>query len=157
MEKYLKQLNEKLRMHEEDGELHIYGGAVICLCFNRRQMTDDIDGIFAPKNSIYRYIKEISVENELPSDWLNDSVKRFVSSNNEMENYQRFSNLTVLNATPRYCLAMKLLSARNDIDEHDREDIKFLMNYIGINSVEEAESIALNYYPKSMFTFIALS
>jgi len=42
----LTALNDELKAHGVIGEVGICGGAVMCLVFNARQATKDVDGIF---------------------------------------------------------------------------------------------------------------
>ena len=81
---YLTQLNNKMKQKEIKGELHIYGGAVMCLALNARQSTKDIDGWFIPTIDLRELIYQVAKENSIEEDWLNDGVKGFISENDEM-------------------------------------------------------------------------
>ena len=143
---YLYQLNNGLNRKGIKGELHIYGGAVMCLVFNAREDTHDIDGWFRPSSDIRELIEEIADRNDIDSDWLNDGVKGFISENDEMEEFLVLSNLTICYAVPEYVLAMKCMASRIDADSRDVEDIKFLINYLHLNSVDEVINIILKYF-----------
>jgi len=54
------------------GEICLYGGAVMCLVFDARPSTKDVDAIFHPAEIIRKAAKEISNDYELVDDWLND-------------------------------------------------------------------------------------
>lgn len=146
----LKALNEKLKQHETRGEIYLYGGAVMCLCLDARDSTGDIDSLFEPKNLIYKLADEIKEEKGLPYGWLNDAVKGFVSTQNEMELFESMSNLDIYNTKPKYLFAMKCISCRIDPDEHDMDDIDFLIDYLDIKTVEEAENIICEYFSENM-------
>ena len=150
----LKYLDSKLRENEMFGELLVFGGAVMCLGLNARQSTKDIDAIFYPKSDMRTLISEVAEENNLAEDWINDGVKGFASENGEYTRFGEdiFTNLTINMAIPEYMLAMKCLSCRIGYqDSKDTQDIKFLIDYLGIESAEEAEEIICRYYPESMF------
>jgi hypothetical protein len=117
---YLELLNNKLADMDVKGEICLYGGAVMCLVFNARPATKDVDAIFEPANKIREAAKQIADENHLHNDWLNDGVKGFVVSHNKKILFD-WSNLKVYYAEPDYLLAMKSMSAR--IDTMDRKDI----------------------------------
>lgn len=150
----LKALDDKLRENEMTGEIDLFGGAVMCLGLDARESTHDVDALFSPKADIRELIHEVAVENGLPDDWMNDGVKGFVSPKGEFERFGEdiFTNLRVFMTTPEYLLAMKCLSCRFTSDSTTEiGDIKFLINYLSITNVDEAEEIILRYYPASRF------
>ena len=150
----LKLLDKKLRENNMRGEVDLYGGAVMCLGLNARESTHDIDALFAPKTDIRALIQEVADENGLPDDWMNDGVKGFVSDKGKVVplEFGKFTNLSVFMASPEYLFAMKCLSCRMQTESSTEiDDIKFLINYLDIESVAEAESIILEYYPEKLF------
>ena len=50
--KYLKMLNDQLAEMGIKGEICLYGGAAMCLAFNARQATKDVDAVFKPEQKI---------------------------------------------------------------------------------------------------------
>ena len=46
IKQYLAELNEELRAMDVKGEVCLYGGAVMCLAFNARRATKDVDAVF---------------------------------------------------------------------------------------------------------------
>lgn len=118
----------------------------MCLAFNARKSTKDIDAIFKPKKIIYDLANEIAKEEELPIEWLNDSVKGFLSNNNQMRVFKNMSHLTVYIPSAEYMLAMKCVSARLT-GSKDIEDVIFLLNYLKIKSVEQTLTIIQKYFP----------
>ena len=147
---YLKLLNEELEKKDVSGEIIMVGGAVMCLCFGARVSTRDIDAIFEPKMIIYECAKNIAIKCGLPENWLNDSVKGFLSDVATFKIYSEMSNLRIFVASPEYMLAMKCLSSRLDnLDE--LEDIKFLIKYLELTTLEQTIEIITKYYPIRMF------
>ena len=49
LENCLKDLNEKLKHKEIMADMHLYGGAVMCLAFDAQPGTHDIDAVFMPQ------------------------------------------------------------------------------------------------------------
>ena len=145
-------LNEKLKEKEIRGEIFLYGGTVMCLCLNARNSTYDIDALFEPKTKIYELAKEIAEEKGLNENWLNDGVKGFVSDKDEMELFENMSNLDIYNAKYEYLFAMKCMACRLEESSNDRKDIEFLIKYLNIQNVEEAEKIILKYFPQNLIT-----
>lgn len=142
---YLNILNDKLQQKNVKGEICLYGGAVMCLVFDARPSTKDVDAIFHPAETIRRIAREISSEYELADDWLNDGVKGFLVDHPKKV-FLNLSNLVVLVADSEYMLAMKSLSAR--IDGTDSKDIEFLIKELKIQSAEDVFKIIDKYYPR---------
>jgi len=143
--KYLHALNEKLQRRNVKGEICLYGGAVMCLVYDVRPSTKDVDAIFQPSEIIREAAKEIANEYELVNDWLNDGVKGFLVEH-PRKVFLNLSHLVVMVADPEYMLAMKSLSAR--IDGTDSKDIEFLINKLKITTVDEVFKIIDKYYPR---------
>lgn len=139
-------------MSEEDiqGRLHLYGGASIILEWGFRESTRDIDATLKPKEQILRLARNLAQEESLPEDWINDSVKGFIDkqpSEDEFLTVFDFSNLLVVRPPAEYLLAMKAQSARIGKEEHDHEDLKFLMRETGITDQEKVFELIEEYYP----------
>ncbi len=143
--KYLNVLNEKLRQKDVKGEICLYGGSVMCLVFDARPSTKDVDAVFQPAETIRRIAKEIADEYELANEWLNDGVKGFLVDHPKKV-FLNLSNLIVMVADAEYMLAMKSLSAR--IDGTDSKDIEFLIKNLKIQSAAEVFKIMEKYYPR---------
>lgn len=123
----------------------MYGGAVMCLVFDARPSTKDVDAVFYPAEVIRKVAMEIADEYELAEDWLNDGVKGFLVDHPQQV-FLNLSNLVVMVAESEYMLAMKSLSAR--IDGTDSKDIEFLVKALNIRSVEEVFNVIEKYYPR---------
>lgn len=142
----LHAINNRLKVKEIKGEVGLYGGAVMCVALNARLSTHDIDAIFNPKYDVRQAAKEVGLEYGLQDGWFNDAVKGFISAKNELLLFEQLSNLTIYVASPRYMFAMKVLSLRLD-NENEINDIKFLIDFLELKSVVQAESIIYEFYP----------
>lgn len=149
---YLEKLSERLALEGLKGEMALYGGAVMVLAFNARPSTKDVDAVFQPKDRIYRAAREVEEMYGAPADWLNDAVKGFVSGREDLQPFLDLPNLKIYLAGPRYLLAMKALSLRLGRGEKDLEDMLFLINQIGIRSVDEMLSLIEQYYPQRLIS-----
>ncbi|MBN2981846.1 hypothetical protein EXW96_25675 [Paenibacillus sp. JMULE4] len=145
---YLEVVNERLKQKGLHGELCLFGGAVMCLVFHSREVTKDIDAVFAPTSEMYTIIKNIADEYNLEPDWLNPAVKGYVSRNHDVRLFKRMSNLAIYAATAEYMFAMKCLAARG-FESKDREDIQFLARYLGIRTMNEALAVLEKFYPQN--------
>lgn len=142
---YLQELNQELARLDVIGEVCLYGGAVMCLVFEARPSTKDVDAIFQPTQQMRAAIARVAAHHKLRDDRLNDAVKGFV-----VQHPQRIfldaSHLKVYVPDPDYLLAMKTLAAR--VDTTDRQDIEFLINTLGLTQPEQVFAILEKYYPR---------
>ena len=145
--KYLHTLNKKLEERNVKGEICLYGGAVMCIVYDARPSTKDVDAVFRPAETIRKAAREIADEYDLVEDWLNDGVKGFLVEH-PRKVFLNLSHLIIMVADPEYILAMKSLSAR--IDGTDSKDIEFLIQRLNIATLEEVLAIVEKYYPRKL-------
>ena len=145
IKQYLGELNDELRAIDVKGEICLYGGAVMCLVYDARPATKDVDAIFKPTRQIREAAGRVAAAHNLKSDWLNDAVKGFVVPHPQRILFD-FPNLKVYVPAPDYLLAMKALAAR--VDMEDVPDVKFLINQLGLLKPEEVFAILEKYYPR---------
>jgi hypothetical protein len=141
-------LDQELGKQGVIGEVGICGGAVMCLVFQTRRATKDVDAIFEPTREIRIAAKAVSARLGVPEDWLNDAAKAFFHADPPREDVLNLPNLRVWAPTARYMLAMKCISAR--FDSSDLEDTKFLIEYLQLQSPADAFEIIEAYYPKRL-------
>jgi hypothetical protein len=142
--KYLTELNDELCSAKIKGEITIYGGAVMCLVYNARPATKDVDAIFKPVSEMRVLINRIAERNGLPPDWLNDGLKGFLVSHPQRILFD-LSCLKVFVPEPDYLLAMKAMSAR--ADTYDQTDVRILIDVLGLKDSTEVFAILEKYYP----------
>lgn len=139
-------LNHKLAEHQQIGELGLVGGAVMCLVYNARSATKDVNAIFEPTALIRNLVQQIAREEGLPEDWLNDAAKGFIQPHFLKETVLNLSHLRVWAPDARYMLAMKCISARWDTSDGD--DVRFLIQHLQLHSPQEVFAIIEHYYPQ---------
>ncbi len=66
----ITELNDELKARDVKGELCLYGGAVMCLVYDARPSTKDVDAVFKPTAEIRDAIKKIlaDVKQAIPRD-----------------------------------------------------------------------------------------
>lgn len=143
----LERLNDELANIDVQGELFLVGGAVICLVFEARDSSKDLDGFFKPTRVLRSAAKRIAVLLGHPQDWLTDAVITYLSSKGDFRPYLARSNLRVSIVCPEYLLAMKCLAMRLGEEFHDEEDVRFLLRYLNLESYPSAIEIIARYYP----------
>lgn len=144
-------LNEELCARSVNGELYLVGGAVMCLVFEARLTTLDVDGVFKPVGVMREAAEKVGREAGFDTRWLNDAVKGFLSESGSFDEFVELSNLKVFCARPEYLLAMKCLSMRLAKEFHDEADVRYLLRYLNIESYECALEIITRYYPLERF------
>lgn len=142
----LELLNEELAASDAKGELYLVGGAVMCLVLDAREATRDIDAFFKPTQLIRQAAARVAERAKVPNDWLNDAVKGFLSPHGDFSSYLELSHLRVYVAEPHYLLAMKAAAMRLGEEFHDLEDVRYLLRYLGISTVEQALAIVTRYF-----------
>ena len=142
----LEAVNAELRQQGLNGEIGLVGGAVMCLVFNARAATRDVDAIFEPVAAIRKAAAKVGKARGLPKDWLNDAAKGYLVGDFAKIDVETFSNLRVWAPEPRYMLAMKCISARWDTS--DRDDVIFLIKHLRLVKPKAVFAIIQGYYPK---------
>jgi hypothetical protein len=145
--KCLSKLGKALAKKGLTGEILLTGGASMCLVHSARDMTKDVDALYEPKAEINEIVRQISEEEDLPADWLNDSVKGFMTEGAPSERVMDIEGLVISTVPAEYLLTMKLMSAR--YGEKDADDIAFLMKKLNITTSEQAYDIITKYWPEN--------
>lgn len=138
-------------------DLSVYGGAALAIAFDIRRATRDVDAVVRGSPDFVRLAAvRIAEEEGWPADWLNDGVKGFTSSNEQMQLMAGFEaspagGLRIYTPTPEYLFAMKCLAMRPEGIEGSRDisDIKALAIAAGIQNAEEARKLVSSFYPDS--------
>ena len=139
-------LDQELAGRAVVGEIGLLGGAVMCLVFQVRESTKDVDAVFAPTREIRDAARAVAARLGVPDDWLNDAAKGFVVSSPPRVQVLNLANLRVWAPCADYMLAMKCVSAR--FDTHDAGDVAFLIRHLGLVAPEQVFERIARYYPR---------
>ncbi len=142
-----KLLNEELATTDTVGELHVVGGAVMCLALHARDATRDVDALFEPAAAVREAAARVAARSGVPEHWLNDAVKGYLGPRNAFERFLELSHLRVFVAEPHYLLALKCASMRLGAEFHDLDDVRYLLRHLGIRTAVEAIRIVEQYVP----------
>lgn len=145
IQKLFQATNEELKAAQAKGEIGLCGGAVMCLVFQARESTKDVDAIFQPASVIRKAALVAAKKVGVSDDWLNDAAKMYFHADPPREPVMELSNLRVWAPSADYMLAMKCLAAR--FDTHDKDDVLFLIHYLELKSSEQIFKIISRYYP----------
>jgi hypothetical protein len=144
-------LNDELRQSGVSGELYLVGGAVMCLAYDARPSTYDVDAYFRPAREVRQAAARAAAKAGVDPDWLNDGVKGYLSAQGEFAPFLELDHLRVMVAEARYLLAMKCLAMRIGAEFHDEEDVRYLLRHLGVRSYTQALGIITRYYPLERF------
>ncbi len=139
-------LNEELGQMGVRGELYLVGGAVMCLVFDARPSTRDVDALFRPTSELREAAARVALRADVPSDWLNDGVKGFLSPRGEFEPYLELHHLAVFTARAEYLLAMKCAAMRIGEGFRDEADVRFLLRALNIEKYDDAVEVVVRYF-----------
>lgn len=153
----LHALNDELRAVGVKGHVQMAGGAVMCLAFDARASTRDVDALFKPSVEVLSAALRVAAREDVRDTWLNDAVKAYVSDRGSFEPFLELSNLKVFCASAEYMLAMKCLAMRIGEGYQDEEDIRYLLRNLNIQRYEYAEEILGRYYSLKEFPESAFS
>ena len=87
IEGLFERLNHELARRTITGEVYVVGGAVMCLVFDARASTRDVNAFFHPANEVRTAARTVAGAAGLPEDWLNDAVKGYLSHKNDFHRY----------------------------------------------------------------------
>jgi hypothetical protein len=146
----LTDLGSALAVKGERADMFIVGGAAIALAYSTRRTTRDLDAVFEPKQVVYAAAREVARAHGLADDWLNDAVKGLLpgADPNATTLFEQ-PGISVRVASPHYLFAIKAAAARI---ERDAEDLQFLYQLCGFQTVDEALDLVTQYYPPHLLT-----
>ncbi len=144
-------LDAELRAAGIEGELFLVGGAVMCLAYDARPATQDVDAFFRPARQVREAAARVARRAGLRPDWLNDGVKGFLGERGEFVPFLSLGHLRVMVAQPEYLLALKCLSMRIGAEFHDEDDVRYLLRHLDITRREQALDIIARFYPLERF------
>ncbi len=142
----LELLNAELAAGRIEGEIYLVGGAVMCLVLDARPATRDVDAFFRPTRLIRQAAARVARMEGVPEAWLNDAVKAFLSPRGDFDPYLELSQLRVFSARPEYLLAMKCASMRLGEEFRDLDDVRYLLRYLNVSTVDAALEIVTRYF-----------
>ena len=142
----LRLLNVELAAGNVHGEVYLVGGAVMCLALDARAATRDVDAFFKPTRLVREAAARVAVRAGAPATWLNVAVQAFLSPRGEFDPYVELSHLQVFVAQPGYLLAMKCAALRLGEEFHDLDDVRYLLRYLNLTTVEEALRLVTKYF-----------
>jgi hypothetical protein len=139
-------LNAELAREGVEGEIYLVGGAVMCLALGARPATRDVDAFFRPTRLIRQAAARVAAQAGVPENWLNDAVKGFLSERGDFDPYLELSHVRIFVARPEYLLAMKCASMRLGAEFHDLDDVRYLLRYLNVTTVEKAMALVTRYF-----------
>lgn len=144
-------LSAALKDEDVVGELYLVGGAVMCLAYEERPSTKDVDAYFVPKGRVREAARKVGIAFGVGERWLNDAVKGYLSGDGSFDPFLDLGNLRIFVAQPQYLLAMKCLSMRLGPEFYDEDDVRFLLRYLNVEGYDEAVKVITRYYPLERF------
>jgi hypothetical protein len=140
-------LNEEVATTGTQAELFLVGGAVMCLAYEARPSTLDVDALFRPSKQVREAAARVAARVGMDADWLNDGVKAFMSARGDFAPFLELDHLRVMVAQPEYLLAMKCLAMRIGAEFHDEDDVRYLLRQLDIRRYDRAIAVVEKYYP----------
>ncbi len=131
LQRLIRLLAVQLDSRGVTGTVSIVGGAALSIQYLvDRDSTTDIDALLPQNPQVTEVINEIALQENLPSNWINDAVKAYVPFETQSMWVELFTvgGITIRVATADLLLAMKLKADRG---MRDRPDIEGLIRLSG--------------------------
>ncbi|SIR88146.1 DUF6036 family nucleotidyltransferase [Micromonospora avicenniae] len=146
IEDAFRRLGDRLSRRGVVADLYIFGGAAMALAYDARRATRDIDAVFQPHGIVLDEARAVADELGLPHWWLNEQASAYVAPGGDATAPRVFDHpgLRVAAASPEHLLAMKVLAARR----RDAEDIRFLVDHLGLTSAEQVLALCTEIFPE---------
>lgn len=157
IERLLEALNDELAADGVKATLSLTGGAVMCLAFDARASTTNVDALFQPSVKVLEAAGRVARREGLSEHWLHDDVKGYVSDRGTFEPFRELSHLKILRASAEYMLAMKCLALRTGEGYEDEEDVRYLLRHLGLRRLADAKAILARYYDPAEYPPTALA
>ena len=151
IERLFDELAERLHEKRTFAKLHVVGGACLALAYERDRTTEDIDvRVDTGHEALEEAIREIAQAHDLPPQWLNDQPRGFIPEGDDARSPTLYESrsLVVTGASGEYLLAMKLEASR----EKDEDDIRYLLDHLGITDADTALEQHRTLFPNSRRT-----
>ena len=145
IEDAFRRLGERLARRGVVADLYVFGGAAMALAYDARRSTRDIDAVFQPHGVVLDEARAVADELGLPQWWLNEQASAYVAPGGDAAAPRVFDHpgRRVSAASPEHLLAMKVLAARR----RDANDIRFLVERLGLTTVEEVLALCAEVLP----------
>jgi hypothetical protein len=140
------ELADRLERAGVVGQVHVIGGAAMLLAYEPdRASTRDVAAMFSSDTPVVKAVRDIAHERQWPSTWLNNQASVYASRTpGEGPRVFDHPHLQVMATPADHLLAMKALAARAT---SDRDDLEFLISYLGITSQQEVWGIIARFFP----------
>jgi hypothetical protein len=139
-------LDAELAALDVQGELYVVGGAVMCLALGAGDATRDVDALFRPTRILREAAARVASRAGAPESWLNDAIKGYLGPRGDFESFLDLPHLKVFVGRPEYLLAMKCASMRLGEEFHDLDDVRYLLRYLDVATVDDAVAIVRLYF-----------
>lgn len=144
----LDALDDRLRRANVRASLYLVGGAAMLLAYGRTRATSDVDvRIDAATEAVTAAVADVAAEHGLEYDWLNQHAAACIprEADRRAPTLYNTPNLVITGASAEHLLAMKLEAGRRT----DVDDIRMLLDRLGIDEPEEAARIHAHLFPAS--------
>ncbi len=152
----LQRLSELAQAEGVRLEVTLYGGAVMLLAYDARDVTRDVDAIVHPPAVGRRLVARVGADFGWPENWLNDEVKLYLSTK-EAKNELVVAGVSavglhITRPTAKYLLAMKVMACRKPLPGYagDFGDIELLLRVTRCRSVAAVEKLVDSFFPDTV-------
>jgi hypothetical protein len=146
IERLFVALNAELARVKIVGEVYIVGGAVMCVAFDARESTGDVDAVFKPASAVRIAAAKVAARAGVAENWLNDAAKGWASPHGSFDSWLDLPHLKVFTAQAAYVLAMKCVAMRIGPEFHDVDDVRYLIRHLNLSTADEVLALVAEYF-----------
>jgi len=131
--------------------IRVVGGAALSLLDHERRSTSDVDAVIVPAGAAVDIVAGLAKERGLADNWLNDAALAYLPPVGPADWIEviRRGDVIVSIGSVQMLLAMKLLANRGI---RDSNDIDFLLEACGVESVADAQVIYGTYHAQDVLS-----
>jgi hypothetical protein len=148
----LRKLDVELQRQGRAATVFVVGGAAMILAYGADRVTDDIDGMFEPRDVVLDAAAVVAEQNDIQKDWLSDGVLQLMPPEpDDHPHSERIGPaLTLEVASPEYVLAMKAMATRQSAG--DLDDAAILCRLLRVQTHDQLEAIIRRFFPRGQYS-----
>lgn len=142
----LQQLDRAMASSDTEVEFYFLGGAVIYQAFAAQPDSVRVTSLFRPAENVRAAVRRVGDAEGLPAGWVHRTVRAALSDGIRPSAYVDLPRVRAFVAPPEYVLAVKCAAMRLGDAFGERDDIRYVLRAMNIDSAADAVSVVHRYF-----------